>query len=119
MGEKGFLVGCTSRTRRIFSKPLWQQKRVTQGLQDGNRERVTILATICADGSALDPAVIFEGNRPLRSSWGHCKSYPQKESKERAIVRSTASGEPQAAVVGAPVIQLRRGRVIHTPKRYL
>ena len=38
MDEKGFLVGCTSKTKRVFSKQLFQQKRKTAGLQDGNRE---------------------------------------------------------------------------------
>jgi hypothetical protein len=43
MDEKGFLIGCTSRTKRIISKHLWEQKRVIAGLQDGNNEWVTIL----------------------------------------------------------------------------
>jgi hypothetical protein len=40
-------------------------------------------------------------------------------SKKRAIVRSTADGEPQAAVAGVLPIQSRRGRAINTPKRFL
>jgi hypothetical protein len=32
---------------------------------------VTILACICADGSEIDPAVIFAGKRDLRSGWVH------------------------------------------------
>ena len=51
MDEKGFLLGKTSRTKRFFSKQLWEQKKVTAALQDGSREWITILATICADGS--------------------------------------------------------------------
>jgi hypothetical protein len=61
MDEKGFLIGVTSRQKRVFSKQLWEQKKVTAGIQDGNREWITILATVCADGSWLDPGVIFEG----------------------------------------------------------
>ena len=61
MDEKGFLVGITSKSKRIFSKQLWEQKKVTATLQDGNREWVTILAYICADGTAVDPGVIYEG----------------------------------------------------------
>ena len=38
MDEKGFLVGITSRSKRVFSKQLWQQKKVTAALQDINRE---------------------------------------------------------------------------------
>jgi hypothetical protein len=38
MDEKGFLIGITSRQKRIFSKQLWGQRRVTAGLQEGSRE---------------------------------------------------------------------------------
>ena len=39
--------------------------------------------------------------------------------KKRAVVRPTASGEPQGAVAAAPTIQSQRGRAIKTPRRYL
>jgi hypothetical protein len=71
MDEKGFAVGVTSKTKRVFSKTLYQEKKKTAGLQDGNWEWVTILACICADGSEVDPAVIFAGKRDLRSGWAH------------------------------------------------
>jgi hypothetical protein len=38
MDKKGFLLGKTWRTKRIFSKQLWEQKKVTAALQDGSRE---------------------------------------------------------------------------------
>jgi hypothetical protein len=69
MDEKGFLVGITSRSKRVFSKQLWQQKKVTAALQDGSREWITILATICADGTALQPAIIYQGKGALQSGW--------------------------------------------------
>ncbi|KAF1839325.1 hypothetical protein BDW02DRAFT_575424 [Decorospora gaudefroyi] len=34
MDEKGFLIGITSRSKRVFSKQLWEQKKVTEALQD-------------------------------------------------------------------------------------
>jgi hypothetical protein len=71
MDEKGFLVGITSRQKRVFSRQLWEQKRVTASLQDSSRELVTVLVTVCADGSSLDPAVIYEGKGELRSGWVH------------------------------------------------
>jgi hypothetical protein len=37
--------------------------------QDGNREWITILATICADGTAIPPAIIFAGSGSLQSTW--------------------------------------------------
>ena len=71
MDEKGFLIGITSRSKRVFSKQLWLQKKITAGLQDGNREWITILACICADGTEIDPAIIYEGKGPLRDTWLH------------------------------------------------
>jgi hypothetical protein len=71
MDEKGFLAGVTSRQKRIFSRQLWEQKKVTAGLQDGSQEWITILALVCADGSSLDPSMIFEGIGGLRTGWVH------------------------------------------------
>jgi hypothetical protein len=69
MDEKGFLVGITTRSKRVFSKQLWERKEVTEALQDGSREWITLLACICADGSALEPAIIYEGKGALQSLW--------------------------------------------------
>jgi hypothetical protein len=69
MDEKGFLIGKTSRSKRVFSKQPWQQKKVTAALQDGNRDWITIMACICADGSWIDPAVIFEAKGRLHDAW--------------------------------------------------
>ena len=70
MDEKGFMIGNTQRSKRIFSKVMWERKEIKATLQDSSREWVTILACIGADGEALPPAIIFEaaaGN--VRSSW--------------------------------------------------
>jgi hypothetical protein len=69
MDEKGFLIGTTSRSKRIFSRALWERKEVTSAIQDGSREWITVVATICADESLLLPAIIFEGKRTLQSAW--------------------------------------------------
>jgi hypothetical protein len=29
--------------------------------RDGNRENITVLVTICADGTSISPAVIYKG----------------------------------------------------------
>jgi hypothetical protein len=68
MDEKGFFVGITTRSKRVFSKASYRRKDVTQALQDGNGERITLLACICADGSALSPAIIYEGKAGLQAS---------------------------------------------------
>ncbi|KAF2825387.1 hypothetical protein CC86DRAFT_271795, partial [Ophiobolus disseminans] len=38
MDEKGFMIGVTTRSKRVFSKRQWDKKEVTSSLQDGNRE---------------------------------------------------------------------------------
>jgi hypothetical protein len=71
MDKKGFLIGITSRQKRAFPQQLWKQKRVTAGLQDGSQACITVLATVCTNGSFLDPAVIFKGKGALWSGWVH------------------------------------------------
>lgn len=54
MGGKGCLLGQCQKTRRIFTN----DSNGPRDGQDGNREWITILAAICADGTALSPAII-------------------------------------------------------------
>ena len=58
--EKGFLLGITTRSKRIFSRQEYERKAVRQAIQDGNREWISLLAYICADRSALDPSLIYK-----------------------------------------------------------
>ena len=38
--------------------------------QDGNREFISLLACICADGTALPPALIYQSNSyDIQSTW--------------------------------------------------
>jgi hypothetical protein len=69
MDEKGFFVGITGRSKRVFSKAAWQHKEKTQALQDGSREWITVIAAVCADGKTLPPALIFQGTKGLQSTW--------------------------------------------------
>ncbi|RAR00482.1 pogo transposable [Stemphylium lycopersici] len=69
MDEKGFFIGRGIRSKRIFSKASWAQKRRRAALQDGNREWVTLLACVCASGDALPPALIYQGTAGIQSSW--------------------------------------------------
>jgi hypothetical protein len=55
MDEKGFMLG-------IFSRALFESQKIRAHIQDGNREWITLLACICADGSALNPAIIFQSD---------------------------------------------------------
>ena len=59
MDEKGFMLGVVGRLKRIFSKDSYEAKKRRTTIQDGSREWITLLAYICADGSYLEPALIY------------------------------------------------------------
>jgi hypothetical protein len=59
MDEKGFLMGLTGRSKRVFSKRMWTVKEVRASLQDESREFLTLLAATCADGSWSPPGLIY------------------------------------------------------------
>jgi hypothetical protein len=70
MDEKGFLIGITGRSKRVFSKRMYDRGEVTQALQDGSREWITLLACVCADGSALPPGLVYKAaSSSIKSSW--------------------------------------------------
>jgi hypothetical protein len=70
MDEKGFMIGQMKRSKQVFSKWQWDKKEVTSALHNGSREWVTLLAAVCADGTALPPGIIFESkNCTLRNRW--------------------------------------------------
>jgi hypothetical protein len=70
MDEKGFQIGSLGRSKRVFDKVLYNQKGVRAALQDGNTSWVTVLACVCADGTALSPSLIFQSaSGALQSSW--------------------------------------------------
>jgi hypothetical protein len=65
MDEKGIQLGVGKRVAAIIDR---DQKTVFQ-VENGNRELVTIIETLCADGTALHPCVIFQGKR-RNLEWG-------------------------------------------------
>jgi transposase len=69
MDEKGFSIGIANRSKRDFSKAIWETKERTAAIRDGNREWITLLACVCASGEALLPALIYEGKSGVQSSW--------------------------------------------------
>ena len=70
MDEKGFLIGHLQKTRRIFSKFLMKQQKFLGASQDGYREWITLVATICADGNSLLPALIYKAvSGDLQDTW--------------------------------------------------
>ena len=66
--EKGFLIGFLTKSKRVFTKAAIQQKRLLRTVQDGNREWITVLATICADGTSIAPGLIYKGGGDLQDS---------------------------------------------------
>jgi hypothetical protein len=44
-------------------------------VEDGNRELVTIIEAVCADGRAAAPSVIFQGTR-RNPEWGRPENNP-------------------------------------------
>ena len=89
MDEKGFLMGVLSKMKRIFSRKRYEEGQIKQLIQDGNREWITTLATICADGTALSPSLIYQavsGN--IQDSW--LQDFDPKE--HRCFFASSASG---------------------------
>jgi hypothetical protein len=70
MDEKGFMLGVLTRSKRVFSRRMYEEGKIKAHIQDGSREWITLLACICADGSALDPAIIYQSaSSSLQDSW--------------------------------------------------
>jgi hypothetical protein len=89
MDEKGFMIGVVGRTKQVFSKQLWEPKRMMSALQDGSRDWVMVVATICADGTTLPPGIIYtSANSTLQQPW----VADVKAAKHQAIFTSSGSG---------------------------
>jgi hypothetical protein len=70
MDEKGFLIGMLSKGLRIFSKKKYQEGNFKERLQDGNREWITTIACICADGTSLSPGLIYQAaSGDIQDTW--------------------------------------------------
>ena len=59
--EKGFLIGLARTLKRVMTKKMYDSGRITTAKQDGSREFISLLASICVDGTALPPALIYKG----------------------------------------------------------
>ena len=58
---KGFIIRQASATKRIMSAEALQSGRIVSASQDSNREFISLLACISADGTALPLALIYKG----------------------------------------------------------
>jgi hypothetical protein len=59
MDEKGIQLGIGRRVLALVDR---DQHNVQQ-VEDGNRELVTVIEAVCADGTAIRPSVVFKGAR--------------------------------------------------------
>jgi hypothetical protein len=70
MDEKGFMLGVLTRSKRVFSRRLYEEGKLKAHIQDGNREWITLLACICADGSHIEPSLIYQSaSGSIQDSW--------------------------------------------------
>jgi hypothetical protein len=70
MDEKGFLLGRIGKSKRIFSRALWEQGGIKTNMQDGSREWITTVACICGDGTSIPQVLIFAlKNSTLQLTW--------------------------------------------------
>ena len=64
------MIGQASATQRIMSLEALESGRITHASQDGNKEFISLLACIGADGIALPPALIYKGDSGiLQDTW--------------------------------------------------
>jgi hypothetical protein len=89
MDEKGFLLGILTRSKRVFSRRLYEEGKIKAHIQDGSREWITLLACICADGSHIEPSIIYQSaSGAIQDSWLQAFD----PSDHRAYFASSPSG---------------------------
>ncbi|KAE9386579.1 hypothetical protein BT96DRAFT_763798, partial [Gymnopus androsaceus JB14] len=57
--KKGVQLGKGNKTQVLVNR----DQKVVQATEHGNCKLVTIIETVCTDGTSLPPSVIFEGSR--------------------------------------------------------
>jgi hypothetical protein len=64
------MIGVLKKGKRIFSRRRYEQGFTRQIIQDGNREWITVLGCICADGTSLSPGLIYKAApKELQDMW--------------------------------------------------
>ena len=71
MDEKGVQLGIGAKVAAIIDR----DQAAVYSVEDGNRELVTVIEAVCANGTALIPSVIFQGVR-RNLEWGRPKNNP-------------------------------------------
>lgn len=71
-----------------MSREAYKKAQIKHVQQDGSREFISLLACICADGSALPPALIYQGaSHDLQNTW-----VEDLQETEKAYFAATATG---------------------------
>ena len=66
MDEKGIQLSIGARISAMIDC----DQQTVYSIEDGNRELVMVIETICADASVLHPSMIFQGQRQ-NTEWHH------------------------------------------------
>ena len=70
INEKGFLIGICGSKHRIAFRAMLANEKLFGACQDRSREFISLVAYICADGTALSPTLIYVGkSRDLQDAW--------------------------------------------------
>ncbi|EED14739.1 conserved hypothetical protein [Talaromyces stipitatus ATCC 10500] len=68
--EKGFNIGLCHTEKRIVLKSQLHSKKLLGAIQDRSTEFITFIAYICANGIAIPPALIYQGELgDLQDTW--------------------------------------------------
>ncbi|KAF8846603.1 hypothetical protein BDZ45DRAFT_682431 [Acephala macrosclerotiorum] len=85
--EKGFLISLCRSMKRIMIKELYNSGKCKKAAQDKSREFISLLATICGDGSSLSSALIYKGPiDSLQDTWA------QDLKKEEVFMAASSNG---------------------------
>ena len=68
MDEKGFFLGVVKKLYRVFNRYAWESGKLTGAGHTGDRTWITVVASICMDGSYLPPTVIYPSKSELRDT---------------------------------------------------
>lgn len=70
MDEKGLMIGKIKKMKRVFNRQAYSEGKLLGAVEDGNREWITMIATICADGSWHRPMLIYSAaGEDVQDNW--------------------------------------------------
>jgi hypothetical protein len=82
------LIGIARIIKRIITKEAYDSGKITKVKQDSLQEFISLLASICTDGTKIPPALIYKGaSGDLQDTW-----LDDLEEKEHAWFTSSANG---------------------------